>query len=87
MQNEEHPKHVLKALSRLAGGKTLRRTFSTSEEAQEKGGGYLYSLYPGDRKFPTVSGFYIVENGLVKSNNDGLFSDTPQTFSLAAEGR
>ncbi|SNZ21695.1 hypothetical protein [Cohaesibacter gelatinilyticus] len=82
MKENSHPKHVLRALERLKNGNTLRRSYSTSEEAQIRGGGYLYSLYPGDRKFPTVSGRYIVEHGLVESNKDGLFGDTPQTFSL-----
>lgn len=74
-------KNIVVAFQRLhQRGSLLCRQFSTSEEAVECGGNYIYFTVRDNLKFPTGAGRFLIENGLVQSQNDGLFGDTPQTF-------
>lgn len=61
-------------------GGLLCRQFSESEEAQKRGGSYVYFTVKDNEKFPTGSALFMIENGLVESCGDGLFAETPQTF-------
>ena len=66
----------------LESGEVLCRTVSDTEEALEKGSGYLYSTHPSGKKFPTRSGALLIEVGEVTPRDDGLFSGCDQTFEL-----
>lgn len=80
-------KNIQVAFQRLikAGG-LLCRQFSDSEEARFAGGNYIYFTVRDNTKFPTASGRFLIEEGLVKSCSDGLFADTPQTFQAVSRG-
>jgi hypothetical protein len=69
----------------LRAGGLLCRQFSESEEAKFSGGSYIYFTVRDNTKFPTASGRFLIEEGLVKSCADGLFADTPQTFRAVSE--
>lgn len=70
-------------LGELRGGGLLCRQSSTSEEAVNKGGGYLYFLHTSGRKFPTVSGRWLIANEIVYPQPDGLLDGIGQTFVYA----
>lgn len=73
--------NIVSAFCRLdEEGGLLCRQYSQSEEAEERGGKYLYFVVKNNTKFPTGAGKFLIENGLVKPSADGLFEDTPQTF-------
>lgn len=83
MKPEELPTYARKAYDRLSAGDfVLVRTSSASDEAVEKGGGFLFSTEPGGRKFPTASGKLLIEGGLVSPNGDGLLEEISQTFKV-----
>jgi len=46
------PAFAQRALGRLDPSVLLIRTSSDSDEAVQRGGGFLYSIEPGGRKFP-----------------------------------
>lgn len=74
------PQAAQKAFERLRGGVLLLRTSSKTEEAVERGGGFLYSIEPGGRKFPTASGRLLIEGGFLTPRGDGLLDEISQTF-------
>ncbi|MDX1117049.1 hypothetical protein GOL29_03235 [Sinorhizobium medicae] len=79
-------KNIQIAFYRLArAGGLLCRQFSDSEEARISGGHYVYFTVRDNTKFPTASGRFLIEEGLVKSCADGLFADTPQTFRAVSK--
>ena len=61
-------------------GGVLVRQFSDSEDAVKRGGNYVYFTMKDNLKFATATGKFFVEKEIVKSNQDGLFDDTPQSF-------
>lgn len=78
------PVFARKALSRLDAADLLIRTSSDTDEAVLKGGGgFLYTVHPGGRKFPTASGKLLIEAGYVTSQGDGLLTEVSQTFVRA----
>lgn len=77
------PHYVQRALKRLEN-RTLVLTASHSEEAENNGGGFLYSTHPDGRKFPTASALYAIRNGLVEPMCDGLIDGHSQTYQLKA---
>lgn len=75
------PKNILLGYRNLMDrGGVLVRQFSDSEEAVKRGGNYVYFTMKDNLKFATAAGRFFVENEIVKSNSDGLFDDTPQSF-------
>jgi hypothetical protein len=80
MSIDQLPKFAQRAFERLRPGMLLIRTSSDSDEAVEKGGGFLYSIEPGGRKFPTASGKLLIEEGLLAPNGDGLLLEVSQTY-------
>lgn len=76
------PKSTQRAYERLTPGSVLCRTVSGTEEAVERGGGYLYTTEPGGRKFPTASGRELIDAGLLSPRHDGLIDDVSQTFEV-----
>ena len=66
----------------LESGEVLCRTVSDTEEAWEKGDGYLYYTHPSGKKFPTRSGAYLIDVGEATPRGDGLFPGFDQTFEL-----
>jgi len=81
---EKLPKFAQRAFERLQPGMLLIRTSSDSDEAVEKGGGFLYSIEPGGRKFPTASGKMLIDEGLLAPNGDGLIAEVSQTYRREA---
>lgn len=74
-------KNIQTAYARLVeSGGLLCRQYSNSEIAKSRGGDYLYFTVKDNVEFPTGCGLFMIENGLVRSCNDGFFEDTPQTF-------
>jgi hypothetical protein len=80
----EMPKRVQQAYERLSSSERLIRTSSDSEEAVARGGGFLYSVDPGGKKFPTGSGKALVEAGIVEPAGDGLLAEVSQTYRRMA---
>lgn len=84
MSEELHiPHYVKKAVERLSDGRLLVRQSSATEEAVEKGDGYLYFTHPDGRAFPTASGAYCVKHHLVAELRDGLFEGSSQSFRVS----
>lgn len=78
-------KNIQVAFQRLIErGGMLCRQFSDSEEAKAHGGHYVYFTVKDNQKFPTGAGRFFVEKEIVKSSADGLFADTPQTFTAVS---
>ncbi|MDX3926762.1 MAG: hypothetical protein QHC90_13285 [Shinella sp.] len=74
-------RNVIVAFSRIANGKdVLCRQSSITEEATKAGGGYIYFLRNTGKEMPPVSSRFLIENGLVEAEQDGLFADHSQTF-------
>lgn len=84
MEVNELPKYAQKALGRLRAGVLLCRTSAQTEEAMTKGGGYLYTLEPGGKKFPSASAKLLIDHGLVRPREDGLLPGASQTFEVHA---
>lgn len=85
METKDLPKYAQKALARLNGGFYLVRTSSSTEEAAAKGGGYLYTMEPGGKPFPTKSASILIESGALVPREDGLMPGMSQTFSIDAD--
>lgn len=78
-------KNILIAFNRLRdSGGLLCRQFSSSKDAVEHGGKYIYFTVRDNKPFPTGAGRFLVEEALVKSCSDGLFADTPQSFEAVS---
>lgn len=77
------PHYAEKARQRLlTSGVILCRQVRDTEEALERGGGFLYFTHPSGKSFPTKSGQLLIELGEVQPRGDGLFSDIGQTFEI-----
>lgn len=69
------------AYSRIrSSGEELCRQASGSEEAVKKGGGFVYFLKRSGREMSPVSSRFLIENGLVEGDRDGLFPGLEQSF-------
>lgn len=79
------PHFALSAATRLLGNVRLCRQASSTKEAR-RGGGYLYFTEPGGKRFPTISGHMLVNQGIVAPQGDGLLSGIDQSFSLTDDG-
>lgn len=78
-------KNIVVAFARLVeSGGLLCRQYSTSEIAKSRGGDYLYFTVKNNVEFPTGSGLFLIDNGLVTSCKDGLLDETPQTFQAVS---
>ncbi len=74
-------KNICVAYARLIrGDDTLCRQISSTEEAAERGAGYIYFGARGGQSFPPGSALFLIEHGLVEPVNDGLFAGSSQTF-------
>ena len=77
--------NVVVAFARLRRrGGILCRQFSSSEDAVTRGGNYIYFTVRDNLPFPTGAGRFLIEEGLCISCQDGLFSETPQTFEAVS---
>ena len=77
------PHYAEKAKQRLLlSEELLCRTVSDTEEALERGEGFLYFTHPTGKKFPTRSGAILIATGEVTSRGDGLFDGLGQTFEI-----
>lgn len=84
IEYEELPveaKAAQKLLPRLKN-KALVRSASSTEEARQEGGGYLYFTEPDHRPFPTISARVLIERGWLEPAEDGLFAGMSQTFRV-----
>lgn len=78
-------KNIVVAFARLVeSGGLLCRQYSNSEVAKSRGGDYLYFTVKNNEEFPTGSGLFLIDNGLVSSCKDGLLDETPQTFEAVS---
>lgn len=69
------------AYSRIRNaGEELCRQASGSEEAIKKGGGFVYFLKRSGKEMSPVSSRFLIENGLVEGDEDGLFPGLEQSF-------
>jgi hypothetical protein len=74
-------KNICVAYARLIrSGDILCRQISGTEEAAERGAGYIYFGGRGGHPYPSRSALFLIENGLVEPVNDGLFAGSSQTF-------
>lgn len=80
------PHYVKPALGLLYGGATLVRQASQSDEAIQKGGGYIYFTLPDGRAVGAVSGRWLIERGYVSPAGDDLFAGGSQTYQVARHG-
>jgi hypothetical protein len=62
--------------------KALCRQASDTEEAMQRGGGYLYFTEPDHRPFPPAGGRLLIDAGDVTPLDDGLFAGMSQTFEV-----
>jgi len=69
---------ALRAIKRLDGGKILCRQF------QPIAGGFDYFTEPDHRPFPPDSAAWLIENGRLEPQQDGLFEGMSQTFRVPA---
>lgn len=81
MNDLKIPHYVQRGLTRL-GNRLLISTASHSEEAEAKGGGFLYSTHPDGRKFPAATARVIIDHDLVEPLRDGLLDGCSQTYRL-----
>lgn len=74
-------RNIIVAYSKLMPeGEALCRQSSETEEAR-KGGGYLYFLRRTGAPMPPVSSKFLIDNGLVKEDDPGLFEDASQSYA------
>jgi hypothetical protein len=74
-------KNILVAFAKLRrSGDRLCRQSSTSEEGISKGGGFIYFLASSGKEMPPVSSRFLIDQGLVEEEPDGLFVGSSQTF-------
>lgn len=81
-QRDKHPHYVLSALRKVPKDGVVCAQVSNTEEAIEKGGGYLFFLNPSGRKFPTVSARYCIDKGLLINRGDALFGGISQSYEV-----
>lgn len=73
-------KNICVAFARLSReGEFLCRQSSTTDEAM-KGGGFLYFMKKSGRAMPPATCMFLIDNGLVEAQLDGLFAETSQSF-------
>lgn len=75
------PAFAKKALERLNGGKFLCRSY------RPEASGFEFFTEPGHEPFPETSAEYLISNGLVTPQEDGLFEGFSQTFKVNADAR
>lgn len=74
-------KNIVVAFTRLARtGDALCRQVSLSEEAIRAGGGFVYFMKRSGKEMPPASSRFLIDNGLVEGESDGLFPGHEQTF-------
>lgn len=77
------PHYAKKAESKLKTmGEYCLAVRSDSEKA-EPTGGYLYFSHLTGRTLPTKGCHWLIEHGMLKPNNDGLFEGFSQTYEVA----
>ena len=80
-KNRKLHKNIIVAYARLANSKeALCRQTSSSDEAVKAGGGYVYFMQRSGKEMPPASSRFLIENGLVEEDSDGLFAGHSQTF-------
>lgn len=62
--------------------KALCRQASDTEEAMQRGGGYLYFTEPDHQPFPPAGGRLLIDAGDVTPLDDGLFAGMSQTYEV-----
>ena len=82
---DEHPHYAKRAIDKIDYlGEFCLCVHSESEEAKKIGGRLFFTHLTGQR-LPTKGCAYLIDNGLLKPNGDGLFEGCDQTFELVAE--
>ena len=74
-------KNISVAFARIANAHdALCRQIAGTEEAITKGGGYVYFLRESGKEMPPSSSRFLIDNGLVTEEQDGLFAGHSQSF-------
>jgi|UniRef100_A0A6H1Z9U5 hypothetical protein len=74
-------KNVAVAFARIAAARdALCRQISATDDAIKAGGGYVYFLRNSGKEMPPVSSRFLIDNGLVEEEQDGLFEGCSQSF-------
>lgn len=76
------PKYARHIVARMRLGAVLCRQVSLSEEAQKKGGGFIYFTFPDGRHIAPNMGRRLVQSGALTPQGDGLLDEWSQTFVL-----
>ena len=78
-------KNIVLAYHRLrASGGILCRQSSMDDEAQKRGGGYLYFAMKNNRPITPSSARFLIEKEIVKPIADGLFEGVSQSFEAVS---
>lgn len=74
-------KNIVVAFSRLSRcGEALCRQSAATDEAMRSGGGFVYFMKRSGKEMPPASSRFLIDNGLVDAEPDGLFPGHAQTF-------
>lgn len=80
-------KNIVVAFARLVrAGEALCRQASATEEAVKAGGGFVYFMKNCGKEMLPSSSRFLIENGLVEGEQDGLFPGLEQTFKPVPSG-
>lgn len=74
-------KNIIVAFSRIMeGGGVLSRQSSMAEDAQKRGGGFLYYSPNTSRQISPNAARFLIEKEILKPVPDGLFDGQSQSF-------
>jgi hypothetical protein len=81
-------KNIVVAYARLSSSRdALCRQSSQADEAIKTGGGYVYFMKRTGKEMPPSSSRFLIENGLVEEEQDGLFAGLSQSFKPVPHDR
>ncbi len=73
--------NIVVAYARLTRDRdALCRQSAMSEDAIKAGGGYVYFMKRTGKEMPPASSKFLIDNGLVEEEQDGLFAGLSQSF-------
>lgn len=81
MKKPKLHKNIIVAFSRIIeGGGILSRQSSMAEDAQKRGGGYVYYSPNTNQQISPVAARFLIEKEIVKPVPDGLFAGQSQSY-------
>lgn len=86
-KNRKLHKNIVVAYARLTRERdALCRQTAATEEARV-GGGYVYFMKRTGKEMPPASSKFLIDNGLVEEEMDGLFAGLSQSFKPVPHDR